>query len=226
MRREGRLTLVLIGMLILAFNIQPGKAESLPLISLKPSKYTAQLGDTFTIALNVFDVTDYYGFDMWLHYNSTIIEHVNITVDGPGQVAPTYLGHRDTMDVSVLGTIKYSCVFVGAAGTPSFNGSGTLAWITFKANNVGSTALNFNTYWTFLYYRNATIIPMGPPLNGSVTVIPRIPPPVGGMTAPINEVAIKPQPQTPWIWLSTIILSLVLTVVYVKKRKRNTEINS
>jgi len=52
------------------------------------------------------------------------------------------------------------------------------------------------------------------------------PTPVGGKATPIVKVAVKPALQPPWMWLSTIILSLVATVVYIKKRKRNTEINS
>jgi hypothetical protein len=204
--------------LTLAFNVQQVESDPLPQIFLDPSQYSARLDASFTTKVNVSEVTDYYGFDMWLHYNSTVIEYVNITVDGPGQVAPTDPGHRITTDVSVLGTIKYSCVFVGAAGTPSFNGSGTLAWITFSATNVGSTALNFNTFWTNLYYRNATYMPMGPPLNGSVTVGS----PVGGIYIPVNKLELL----APYIGLTILLAVAVVTVVYVKKRKRNTEIIS
>jgi len=53
-----------------------------------------------------------------------------------------------------------------------------------------------------------------------------VPPPVGGKATPINIPLNKSELQIPWMWLTTIILSLVLTVVYVKKRKRKTQINS
>jgi len=52
------------------------------------------------------------------------------------------------------------------------------------------------------------------------------PEPVGGKATPINMPIIKPELPTPWIWLSTIILSMVATGIYLKKRKRNREINS
>jgi len=52
------------------------------------------------------------------------------------------------------------------------------------------------------------------------------PKPVGGKATPITIPMNKPETPTLWIWLSTFILSLALTVVYVKKRKRKTEINS
>jgi len=53
-----------------------------------------------------------------------------------------------------------------------------------------------------------------------------VPPPVGGKATPINIPLDKSELQIPWMWLTTIILSLVLTVVYVKKRKRKTQIYS
>jgi pimeloyl-ACP methyl ester carboxylesterase len=52
------------------------------------------------------------------------------------------------------------------------------------------------------------------------------PKPVGGKATPINIQMNKPETPALWIWLSTIILSLIVTVVYVKKRKRNTMIVS
>jgi hypothetical protein len=52
------------------------------------------------------------------------------------------------------------------------------------------------------------------------------PPPVGGEATPIYIPMNNPETPTFWIWLTTIILSLTVTVAYVKKRKRHTEINS
>jgi len=52
------------------------------------------------------------------------------------------------------------------------------------------------------------------------------PKPVGGKATPINIPMNKPETPTLLIWLTTIILSLAVTVVYVKKRKRHTETNS
>jgi len=46
------------------------------------------------------------------------------------------------------------------------------------------------------------------------------PPPVGGKATPINMPITKPELQTPWIWISTIILPLVAAVVFVKLKKK------
>ena len=45
------------------------------------------------------------------------------------------------------------------------------------------------------------------------------PPPVGGKATPINK-GFEPEIQTPWIWLTAIILPLLATVVYVKLGKK------
>jgi len=50
--------------------------------------------------------------------------------------------------------------------------------------------------------------------------------PVGGKATPINIPMNKPETPALWIWLTTITLSLIATVVYIKRRKRNTETNS
>jgi hypothetical protein len=45
------------------------------------------------------------------------------------------------------------------------------------------------------------------------------PKPVGGKATPIN-IGFEPELQTPWLWLTTIILPWLATVVYVKLRKK------
>ena len=46
------------------------------------------------------------------------------------------------------------------------------------------------------------------------------PPPVGGKATPINSIMIKPELQIPWIWLTTIVLAVSVSVAYIKRRKK------
>ena len=48
----------------------------------------------------------------------------------------------------------------------------------------------------------------------------RAPKSVGGKSTPISIPTTKPQPQTPWMWLTTIILPLVATAVFMKLKKK------
>jgi len=52
------------------------------------------------------------------------------------------------------------------------------------------------------------------------------PPPVGGKATPINIPMNSPDILTPFIGITTLLAVAVVTIIYVKKRKRNTEINS
>ena len=49
---------------------------------------------------------------------------------------------------------------------------------------------------------------------------PAPPPPVGGKATPINIPTNKPETPTLWIWLSTIILPLIATAVFLKHKKK------
>jgi len=51
-------------------------------------------------------------------------------------------------------------------------------------------------------------------------IVASVPPPVGGKAITIDIPMINLELQTIWMWLSIVILSLVLTVVCIKKRKR------
>ena len=55
---------------------------------------------------------------------------------------------------------------------------------------------------------SASFIPYGPLL------------PVGGKATPIDKAIIKPELHNPWIWLSTIILPLIATAVFIKLKKK------
>jgi len=55
---------------------------------------------------------------------------------------------------------------------------------------------------------------------------PPPPPAVGGKATPINVQIIEPELQTPYIGLTILLAVAVVTVAYVKKRKRHTEIIS
>jgi len=125
-------------------------AESLPRVYVDPQfSIVSAPGESVVVEVKVANVSDLYGYDLWVGYNSSIIEHVDITVDGPGQVAPIDPDRRDIIDKSELGMINYSVGF--ANETPTFGGIGTLAWITFRGTMTGDTTLHLDPTWTKLY---------------------------------------------------------------------------
>lgn len=76
------LTLLLIGMLTLAFNgalvngeFSSGFPTGRPLVYVNPQNVTASPSETFTISVKIFDVTDLYGLDIQFSLISNINEN-------------------------------------------------------------------------------------------------------------------------------------------------------
>ena len=255
-------TLLLIGMLTLAFKIQPVKAEISPYspadaISILPpqriyeSDVECYYNETeFTVQVYITNVTDCAGYDFVLYYNKTLLEVTEILIDtgaplSPTQIAPEDIGRVET-DVSEPGIVRHSVCwkwkYPNETLVPTYNGSGVAAQLTFKIiycppqivadpqqNNTVSSDLTFDRFWTIAidYWGDEILFAKINDGYYEYTTIGRVPlPPVGGKATPINIPVNKPETPTLWIWLTTIILSLVVTVVYVKKRKKHTEINS
>jgi len=72
---------------------------------------------------------------------------------------------------------------------------------------------NSNHRWIYFTYQHST---------HWVTIAQTPPPLVGGISVPVNKLALL----APYIGLTILLAVAVVTVVYVKKRKRNTEIIS
>jgi len=158
---------------------EDGEIIVIPEIKLLPRVYVdpptsiiSAPGESVTVEVKVANVSGLYGYDMWVGYNSSILEHIDITVEGPGQVAPTDSAQRNITDKSELGTINYSVAFVNE--TPTFGGNGTLAWITFRGIMAGNTTLHLDPKWTKLYDYWRDEITSEPPVDGEIKVLPKI----------------------------------------------------
>jgi len=107
-------------------------------LSLTPSSVSVTNGNEFNINVNIENITDLYGFQFDLQFDSSILEHIssteggflkndgNATIFGEGNSSAGYL---DNVFASRYGT-DY--------GTSS---SGVLAIIKFKAIGVGSSSI-------------------------------------------------------------------------------------
>jgi len=143
-------SIILLAMLVIGmFAVIGGvSAAGLPYVYAWPASikyqsatYCTYNNTLFTVEVKVANVTDCYGVDFWLTYNSTlIIKNGGVNIAGPfasgnPPIRPDpilYPGGYVLTDLSVAGTVKVSLTFVGAAGAPSFNGTGTVCAITFK----------------------------------------------------------------------------------------------
>lgn len=92
----------------------------------------------FKLEVVVNGVTDCYGVDFWMAYNSTLLEktgpvdEVGPFTSGNPKIIPPQSGGYVKTELSIVGLVKVSITFVGAVGADSFNGTGTVCAIPFK----------------------------------------------------------------------------------------------
>lgn len=95
------------------------------------------VGQTFRINVSVIDVTDLYGFEFKLSYNTTLLESISVVVV-PFLNEPTNIINKEIDEQN--GVILLNASSVLPAEPKS--GSGTLATITFNATSKGSLLLD------------------------------------------------------------------------------------
>jgi hypothetical protein len=224
------LTLLLIGILTLTFNIQPVKAEPTTILEIPPITPEPVKGKKFNITINVIDVTNLHHFGITLVWNPDICEYTG-TQGGPPvpTVDKIWLGtvfagenHSNILVERINNTkgiiVGIGCTILGPSGV---TGSFSLLIIEFYAKELGSTNLNFSDTPTITGMMNtsAQLIPHDR-VVAEIKVVAPPPLPVGGIATPINIPLNKPEKLALWIWLSTITLPLIATAVCVKLKKK------
>ncbi|MEM3578289.1 MAG: CARDB domain-containing protein [Candidatus Bathyarchaeia archaeon] len=127
--------------LVLSLNITTNRvaiATGPTYVKVDPSLieyHTNAVGQQFTIAVEIVDVENLYGFDIKLRWNTTYLEYINRTVHVPkdnytdGILWKPILQVKDEVNASA-GT--YWIVYASMWPAPSFNGSGTVFTMTFR----------------------------------------------------------------------------------------------
>jgi len=137
------LTIVMILMLIHSsilkqtINVKSSTTEAL--LYVYPAEESAGVGDTFLIDINVENVSDLYGFEFKLSYDTGVLDALNIT-EGPflKSGGPTFKAKMEINETT--GTIY---VVITLYETKiGITGSGTLVTITFNATSLGESRLN------------------------------------------------------------------------------------
>jgi hypothetical protein len=116
-----------------------GQADSAT-VAVSPSSITASVGQGFSIGINISSVSDLYGWEFYLGWNSSLLSLVSVN-EGPflrsgGNTYFTYYLNTTTTDEHVI----VDCTLEGPI--PGVSGDGTLATITFNVTNEGQCALN------------------------------------------------------------------------------------
>lgn len=147
------LGLILTNIFTLGFHVEPlvhGQyiRTSTPVVYVDPSNITdhtlAPLKN-FTIELKCSNITDLYGFDIRLSWNTSILNYTGHIVKIPVEDYPDGILHKPVIIINnqvntTAGT--YTIVYSSLGIAPSFNGSGTVFAMTFTVIGFGQCILD------------------------------------------------------------------------------------
>jgi hypothetical protein len=151
--------------LVLFVGLWARSVAAAPILSIQPSTLSVNKGDSFSLDINITDVTDLYGFQFDLLYDPTILTAAAVT-EGTFLAAggPTVFIPGDS--ASTPGDISFTIgLLLGAVSGVS--GNGTLAQFDFTAASAGSSGISLSNL--ILQDSLGNIID-APSLNASVQV--------------------------------------------------------
>jgi len=121
-------------------------------IYVYPSNIKKNLGDTFTVDVKLDSVSDLYGYEFKLYWDTKLLDCVNKVSYVNGIWSKNYQWKNELNEGLGYVWISYS----GLSPATSFNGNIKLATLTFKTT--GSGKGNFNLYETKLATSNGNKI--------------------------------------------------------------------
>lgn len=170
-----------------------------------PSTKAVTVGQSFNIDIRVSNVLDLYGWEFKLGWDPNLLNVVEVT-EGPflNQSGNTFFTKKIN---NTAGYLLVDCTLLG--DVRGVNGSGTLAYVKFRAEKEGSC--NLVLYDTKLV--NSSEEPIDHTAkDGSVTVSES----VGGVIVPVSKLELL----APWIGLTSTIIFAAITIAVLVKRKK------
>jgi hypothetical protein len=180
--------------LIISLAIPGVRAQPAGTINVPSSVTIAAVGQTTTVEINVSSVQNYYGISsLFLYWSNTVLSCESVTTSGPGSIdGSLHLVQGVNVSLNTVinnsynatnGLLEFSDAYLlaGMKHKPgSFNGSGTLAWITFNGTAAGVSPLTIypnspETAWTIIHYGSTSTFSISAFAvvgNGEVTVVP------------------------------------------------------
>ena len=150
-----------------------------------PSRLIQQVGETFSINISISDVTNLFGYDFILWYNTSLLDCLSVEWPANHLLTPT-LEPTNIFKVKTIednfnettGAVRVVTTLTD--GEPPKNGSGVLVKITFNSTTPNGPSL-LRLYWPGFVYPVKLSDPNGNPIpcsatDGEVTVIPEFPP--------------------------------------------------
>jgi len=135
-------SLAFVSMFLLSIMVAGGAGSPETTVYVDPKEITVKVGETFTVDVNILDVSGLQGLDFRLTYDTAILDGLKVE-EGPFMASggPTFVIKIEVEDkyTATLGRVWVAAVILGDKWA---DGSGTLATVTFKAASPGETVLD------------------------------------------------------------------------------------
>jgi len=134
------LTLLVMGMLTLAFGTQTARAEPETKLYVDPAMFGAGPGETFDITVDIENAENVWSWCFSLSWDPTVLE-LQDAQEGFFLNQSIYQTMFKTYPDNDAGNVTIVCVLLGEPRSSSANGDGTLATVTFYVEDEGYTTL-------------------------------------------------------------------------------------
>ena len=195
------LLLSFLTVLLTAPAVQVANVQASPetIVKVDPSTISVNVSDTFTVNITVVDIQNLYSVEVTLNWNSSVLEleEVDIRIGQSDGV----LNNPFSIVENSTQTGRYTLAALSYEPAPSFNGTGNVVTLTFKAKDSGDSRLDLESQ---LYDY--------PPLDR----YPPISEPIAHTTLDGFYSAVLPEIPSGVIFMSALILT-TLTVFVLKK---------
>ncbi len=117
-------------------------------VSIQPQTSSAKVGETFTVNITLSNVQNLYGIDVTLDWNASILKVVSTASRLGVESHSGGILHEPinvVEDSASQATGEYHLVATSQNPADSFNGSGTIATLTFNVTQLGHSGLDLQS---------------------------------------------------------------------------------
>jgi hypothetical protein len=156
---KAKLTIAMLALvcgLLFAAPLQFVKSQSatITFLNTAPSQTTLGIGQTLTVNITITNVENLYAVDLTLDWNSTVLHLVNAklnlgtsSVPGGGVLYGSPVSDSPTpggvyANTSLSTESEFHLIASSEAPAPSYNGTGTIATLTFNVTALGHSDIN------------------------------------------------------------------------------------
>jgi hypothetical protein len=138
-----------------------------PILSVSPSVTNVQVGNSFTLSVNIADVNDLFGWELNISFGPAELLNASTPTEG------TFLGVGTSFDPGTVdnGAATITLIANALFGSIGVSGSGTLAQILFQAIAVGTATVSISNI--LLIDSNLDSIFPDPAVSATVNITPQ-----------------------------------------------------